>query len=78
MLWEHAPGHAHNRTSPLNFLDWHDQNTVFAAMAAVSGGSRTLQTANGAERITGQAVTRNSSPCWEFRCWSGAPLAQRR
>jgi putative ABC transport system permease protein len=57
MLWEHAPGHAHNRTSPLNFLDWHDQNTVFAAMAAVSGGSRTLQTATGAERITGQAVT---------------------
>jgi putative ABC transport system permease protein len=58
MLWEHAPSYAHNRTSPLNFLDWHDQNTVFTAMAAVSGGSRTLQTANGAERITGQAVTR--------------------
>jgi putative ABC transport system permease protein len=57
MLWENRPGDAHNRTSPLTFLDWHDQNTVFAAMAAVSGGSRTLQTANGAERITGQAVT---------------------
>jgi putative ABC transport system permease protein len=57
MLWEQAPGHAHNRTSPLNFLEWHNQNTVFAAMAAVSGGSRTLQTANGAEHITGQAVT---------------------
>src|SRR5260370_37532132 len=57
MLWEHAPGHAHTRTSPLNFLDWHDQNTVCATMAAVAGGSRTLQTANGAERITGQAVT---------------------
>jgi putative ABC transport system permease protein len=57
MLWEHAPGYIHNRTSPLNFLDWHDRNTVFAAMAAVSGGSRTLQTANGAERIPGQSVT---------------------
>jgi putative ABC transport system permease protein len=22
MLWEHAPGYVHNRTSPLNFLDW--------------------------------------------------------
>ena len=58
MLWEHAPGYVHNRTSPLNFLDWHDRNTVFAAMAAVSGGNRTLQTADGAERIPGQSVTR--------------------
>ena len=57
MLWEHAPGYIHNRTSPLNFLDWHDRNTVFAAMAAVSGGSRTLQTSGGAERIPGQSVT---------------------
>ena len=57
MLWEHAPGYVHNRTSPLNFLDWHDRNTVFAAMAAVSGGSRTLQTPSGAERIPGQSVT---------------------
>ena len=30
MLWEHSPRNAHNRTSPLNFLDWHDQNTVFS------------------------------------------------
>ena len=57
MLWEHAPGYVRDRTSPLNFLDWHDRNTVFAAIAAVSGGSRTLQTPNGAERIPGQAVT---------------------
>jgi putative ABC transport system permease protein len=56
-LWEHAPGYPHNRTSPLNFLDWHDRNTVFAAMAAVSGGSRTLRIAGDAERIPGQSVT---------------------
>src|SRR6185369_819186 len=40
MLWEHPPGRQFNRVSPLNFQDWHDQNTAFAAMAAVSGGPR--------------------------------------
>ena len=72
MLWEHSPRNAHNRASPLNFLDWHDQNTVFSAMAAVSGGSRTLQTADGAERLTGQAVTR------EFFPLLGVPLLAGR
>ncbi|MEO8025020.1 MAG: ABC transporter permease [Bryobacteraceae bacterium] len=58
MLYEHAPGYAFNRVSPLNFLDWHDQNRSFSTIAAISGGSRTLTT-NGAaaERIPGQAVT---------------------
>jgi putative ABC transport system permease protein len=60
MLWEHSPGYVHNRVSPLNFSDWHDQNQVFTAMAAVSGGSRVLTGAGSApERITGQAVTRS-------------------
>jgi putative ABC transport system permease protein len=58
MLWEHSPGYAHNRVTPLNFQDWHDQNTVFAGLAAVSGGSRTLRSRDGAELIPGQAVTR--------------------
>lgn len=57
MLWERPPGYAYNRVSPLNFLDWSEQNQVFRSMAAVSGGSRTLVTAGGAERIPGQAVT---------------------
>ena len=57
-LWEHPPGYEHNSVSPLNFLDWSEQNTVFASMAAVSGGSRTLRTAEGgAERIPGQSVS---------------------
>ena len=43
MLWEHGPGREHNRTSPLNFLDWHDQNSVFAAMAGMMG-ARTVAT----------------------------------
>src|SRR5260370_30258817 len=57
MLWEHPPTYAHNRVSPLNFLDWSEQNTVFESMAAVSGGSRTLITSNGPERIPGQSVS---------------------
>src|SRR5579862_5359319 len=58
MLWESPPGYAYNRVSPLTYQDWHDQNRVFAAMAAVSGGSKTMRTSAGAERIPGQAVTR--------------------
>jgi putative ABC transport system permease protein len=57
MLWEHPPNYAHNRVSPLNFLDWSEQNNVFESMAAVSGGSRTLITSNGPERIRGQSVS---------------------
>jgi putative ABC transport system permease protein len=57
MLWEHPPSYAHNRVSPLNFLDWSEQNNVFESMAAVSGGSRTLITSNGPERIPGQSVS---------------------
>jgi len=57
MLWEHPPGYAHNRVSPLNFLDWSEQNDVFASITAVSGGSRTFATPNGAEKIPGQSVS---------------------
>jgi putative ABC transport system permease protein len=58
MLWEHPPSYARNRVSPLNFLDWSEQNHAFTAMAAVAGGGRTLTGADGAaERVPGQAVT---------------------
>ena len=58
MLWERAPSFVHNRVSPLNFLDWSEQNHSFASMAAVAGGGRTLTSASGAaERIPGQSVT---------------------
>jgi putative ABC transport system permease protein len=57
-LYEYPPGYAYNSVAPLNFLDWSEQNTVFTSMAAVSGGSKTLHTAEGgAERIPGQSVT---------------------
>jgi putative ABC transport system permease protein len=58
MLWERSPRYAHNRVSPLNFLDWSEEQRAFSAMAAIAGGGRTL-TGRGdtAERIPGQAVT---------------------
>jgi putative ABC transport system permease protein len=58
MLWEHPPGYARNRVSPLNFQDWTEQNYAFSGMAAVAGGGRTLTNAEGAaERVPGQSVT---------------------
>ena len=72
MLWEKPGEYEHNRVSPLNFQDWHDQNHVFSQMAAVSGSFATLQTAHGPERLTGQSVT------WEFFPLLGVqPLAGR-
>ena len=58
MLWEHPPGYARNRVSPLNFFDWSEQNHTFTSMAAISGGGRTLTSTSGvAERVPGQSVT---------------------
>ncbi len=57
-LWEHPPGYAHNSVSPLNFLDWSEQNQVFTSMTAISGGSRVLSNPHGSpERIPGQSVS---------------------
>src|SRR4051812_12212368 len=61
MLWERSTRFAHNRVSPLNFLDWSEQQQAFEAVAAIAGGGRTLTGSGGeAERIPGQAVT------WQF------------
>src|SRR3954463_14858437 len=61
MLWERSTRFAHNRVSPLNFLDWSEQQQAFEAVAAIAGGGRTLTGQGGeAERIPGQAVT------WQF------------
>src|SRR5258707_12876273 len=71
MLWEQSPRFAHNRVSPLNFLDWSEQQQAFSSVAAVAGGGRTLTGSGGeAERIPGQAVT------WQFFDTLGiAPIA---
>jgi predicted permease len=61
MLWERSPRFPHNRVSPLNFLDWSEQQQAFASVAAIAGGGRTLTSGGGeVERIPGQAVT------WQF------------
>jgi MacB-like periplasmic core domain len=58
MLWERPPRAVQNRVSPLNFLDWSEQQHSFSSMAAIAGGGRTLTgTAGTAERIPSQAVT---------------------
>src|SRR5256885_2426616 len=58
MLWERSPRFPHNRVSPLNFLDWSEQQQAFASVAAIAGGGRTLTGEGGeAERIPGQAGT---------------------
>src|SRR5215469_8773857 len=58
MVWERSPSYAHNRVSPLNFIDWSEQSRSFASMAAVAGFSRVLTGHGGApERIPGQSVT---------------------
>ncbi len=59
MLGDLTPEHTHMRATPLTYQDWHDQNTVFSSMAAVSGGPHTLSTGTGAEQLPGQAVTRD-------------------
>jgi len=75
MLWENAPGNARNRVSPLNFLDWHDQNRVFSSLAAVSGGSLTLQTKSGPEQLPGQSVTSEFFQLLEVRPIVGRAFA---
>src|SRR4051812_12977836 len=47
MLWERSTRFAHNRVSPLNFLDWSEQQQAFEAVAAVAGGGRTLTGSGG-------------------------------
>src|SRR5215472_621770 len=56
-VWEKPPGHDRNAVAPLSFLDWSEQNQVFASMAAVSGSSRTMITDGIPERLHGLAVT---------------------
>src|SRR5262249_54793265 len=56
-VWEKPPGHDRNAVSPMNFLDWSEQNHVFASMAGISGSARTMITGGVPERIHGHTVT---------------------
>ena len=73
MVWERSTRFAHNRVSPLNFLDWSEQQHAFASVAAVAGGGRTLTgNGGGAERIAGQAVTSRFFEVLGIRAVAGA------
>ncbi|HLJ45659.1 MAG TPA: ABC transporter permease [Bryobacteraceae bacterium] len=56
-LWEKPPGSDRNAVSPLNFLDWSEQNSVFTAIAAASGHIGTIIAEGVPKRILGQTVT---------------------
>src|SRR3954471_21698025 len=76
MLWERSTRFAHNRVSPLNFLDWSEQQQAFESVAAIAGGGRTLTGSGGeAERIPGQAVTWRVFEVLGVRPIVGVPFA---
>jgi len=56
-VWEKPPGHDRNGISTLNFLDWKNQNTVFTAMAAQTGGSSTLTGVDAPVQLRGSSVS---------------------
>ncbi len=56
-VWEKPPKYDRNGISTLNFLDWKNQNTVFTAMAAMTGGSYTLTGVDRPVQLHGQRVS---------------------
>ncbi|HEX4696404.1 MAG TPA: ABC transporter permease [Candidatus Udaeobacter sp.] len=61
MVWENAAhqGFPKNTPSPLNFLDWQRQNTVFTGMAAMCERSFNLTGVGEPERVDGRRVSAN-------------------
>ena len=57
MVWEKPPQGERNGISTLNFLDWKNQNTVFTAMAAQTGGSVTLTGIDKPVQLRGSRVS---------------------
>lgn len=56
-VWEKPPGYDRNGISTLNFLDWQRENTVFTAMAAMTGGSYTLTGTKEPVQLRGSRVS---------------------
>ena len=56
-VWEKPPGFDRNGISTLNFLDWKNQNTVFTAMAAETGGAVTLSGGQEPVQLRGSRVS---------------------
>jgi putative ABC transport system permease protein len=71
-VWEKPPDAQRNVISTLNFLDWKNQNTVFEAMAAQTGGSMTL---TGGDVPAELQVARVSAPY--FKVFRAEPMLGR-
>ena len=56
-VWEKPPGSDRNGVSTMNFLDWKNQNTVFSAVAAETGGSVTLSGTGEPVQLRGSRVS---------------------
>ncbi len=56
-IWEKPPGYDRNGVSTMNFLDWKNQNTVFSAVAAETGGSVTLSGTGEPVQLRGSRVS---------------------
>jgi len=57
MVWEKPPGGDRNGISTLNYLDWKNQNKVFDAMAAQTGGAMTLSGSGDPVMLRGTRVS---------------------
>ncbi|MFN2540650.1 MAG: ADOP family duplicated permease, partial [Chthoniobacterales bacterium] len=64
MVWEEnsKQGFPRDTPSPANFIDWRDQNHVFASMAAFAEASFNLTGAGDPERIDGRGVSASLFP----------------
>jgi putative ABC transport system permease protein len=64
MVWETAPklGFPHNNVAPANFIDWREQNRVFAQIAAFGDNSVSLTGRGEPERIEGERVSTSLFP----------------
>jgi len=56
-VWEKPPGFDRNGVSTMNFLDWKNQNTVFSAIAAETGGAVTLSGGQEPVQLRGSRVS---------------------
>ncbi|HEX4167475.1 MAG TPA: ABC transporter permease [Bryobacteraceae bacterium] len=56
-IWEKPPGSDRNGVSTMNFLDWKNQNTVFSAVAAETGGAVTLSGTGEPVQLRGSRVS---------------------
>ena len=75
MVWEKPPEGERNGISTLNFLDWKNQNTVFAHIAAITGGAETLTGVAEPVRLRGAQVSASYFEVFGIRAAIGRTFA---